>query len=159
MSSMVPRDRHGRQRSPSARDCRNGLTRRSGRCQCTGVAFEFSGEPTDASFCHCSICRKLSGSAFAAYIEVATGDLRITAGSGLIRRYDITARLTKKFCGACGTPVFTEHSAFPQFTYLSLGVLDDDDGVVPEYHQFTGSKAKWYAITDGLPQYEGWPEP
>ena len=134
------------------------MTRRTGRCQCACVVFEFFAEPTDASFCHCSVCRKLSGSAFAAYIEVATGDLRVTAGSGSIRRYDVTARLTKKFCETCGTPMFTEHSAFPQFTYVSLGVLDDDEGVVPEYHQFTGSKAQWYAITDGLPQYEEWPE-
>jgi hypothetical protein len=130
---------------------------RTGCCQCAGVRFEFSGEPTDASFCHCSICRRLSGSAFAAYIEVGSDDLRVTVGADLIRYYDITARLTKKFCGSCGTPLFTEHSAFPQFTYVSLGVLDDDEGVVPEYHQFTASKAKWYSIMDGLPQYGEWP--
>lgn len=130
---------------------------RTGCCQCAGVRFEFCGEPTDASFCHCSICRRLSGSAFAAYIEVASDDLKVNAGIDLIRRYDITARLTKKFCSSCGTSLFTEHSAFPQFTYVSLGVLDNDDGVVPEYHQFTASKAKWYSITDGLPQYREWP--
>ena len=134
------------------------MSSRTGRCQCAAVTFEFTGEPTDASFCHCSICRKLSGSAFAAYVEVATSDLRVTAGSGSIQRYAITARLTKKFCGSCGTPLFTEHSAFPQFTYVSLGVLDDDEGIVPEYHQFTSSKATWYAISDGLPQFEEWPD-
>ena len=132
---------------------------RTGQCQCGGVRFEFSGDPTDASFCHCSICRRLSGSAFAAYIEVSTPDLRIAAGSGLIRRYGITDRLTKQFCATCGTPLFTEHSAFPQFTYVSLGVLDSSEGVVPEYHQFVGSKAEWYEINDGLPQYEKWPDP
>jgi hypothetical protein len=75
-----------------------------------------------------------------------------------VSTYDITDRLTKKFCGKCGTPLFTEHSAFPQFTYISIGALDDDRGVVPEYHQFVGSKAKWYAINDDLQQFEERPD-
>jgi hypothetical protein len=130
---------------------------RTGQCQCAGIRFEFAGEPTDASFCHCSICRKLSGSAFAAYIEVSTGALCIADVERRLACYDVTARLTKEFCGTCGTPLFTRHSSFPQFTYVSLGVLDDDRGIVPEYHQFVESKAKWYVINDDLPQYEEWP--
>lgn len=130
---------------------------RTGQCQCTGIRFEFDGEPSDASFCHCAICRKLSGSAFAAYIEVATPDLRVR-GTELIASWAVTDRLTKKFCGRCGTPLFTEHASFPQFTYVSLGVLDDDRGLVPEYHQFVASKAGWYEIRDGLPQFREWPE-
>jgi len=59
----------------------------------------------------------------------------------------------------CGTPLFTEHSAFPEYTYIGLGIMDSDEGIVPEYHQFVGSKAKWYAINDQMPQFEEWPDP
>jgi hypothetical protein len=90
---------------------------------------------------------------------VATPDLRISQGANQISSFEITDRLTKKFCEKCGTPLFTEHSSFPQFTYVSLGVLDDVRGIVPEYHQFVGSKARWYAINDDLPQFKEWPDP
>lgn len=129
-----------------------------GHCQCGAIRFEFSGEPSDVSFCHCSICRKLSGSAFAPYIEVAASDLRISGDPALARRYAVTERLTKIFCGTCGTPLFTEHSAFPGLAYICIGALDSTEGIVPEYHQFVASKARWYEIRDGLPQYDGWPE-
>lgn len=132
---------------------------RTGQCQCASIRFEFHGDPTDASFCYCSICRKLSGSAFAAYIEVAAPALRITCGEDSISSYNVTDRLKKKFCRNCGTPLFTAHSSFPEFIYISLGVLDDDRGVVPEYHQFVGSGARWYTIADDLPQFEEWPDP
>lgn len=131
---------------------------RSGQCQCAGIRFEFDGEATDASFCYCSVCRRLSGSAFAAYIEVAADKLNVVQGAEKIRSYKVTDRLTKKFCTVCGTPLFTGHSSFPEFTYVSLGVLDDDSGVVPEYHQFVGSKVKWYEIRDDLPQFDEWPD-
>jgi hypothetical protein len=133
-------------------------TVRAGQCQCGHIRFEFEGEPSDASFCYCSICQKLSGSAFAAYIEVATSDLRITQGKDQASSYNVTTCLKKKFCGTCGTPLFTEHASFPEFTYISLGVMNDHQGIVPQYHQFVGSKVKWYEISDDLPQFEQWPD-
>jgi hypothetical protein len=36
---------------------------------------------------------------------------------------------------------------------LALGTLDDDPGVRPSIHIFTGSKAPWFDITDDLPQH------
>jgi hypothetical protein len=36
---------------------------------------------------------------------------------------------------------------------LPLGTLDDDPGVRPTAHVFVDSKAVWFEITDGLPQF------
>jgi hypothetical protein len=132
------------------------MSLRTRRCLCAGVRFEFDRKPADASFCHCSICRKLRGSAFAAYFEVAKSALRVAEGSRFISSYAATSRLTKRFCGKCGTPLFTYHSEFPGFAYVSLGALDDDRDVAPEYHQFDSSKAGWYEMLDGLPQFREW---
>jgi hypothetical protein len=44
-----------------------------GSCTCGDVEFHISGELTDVSFCHCSICRKVSGSAFASYGSTPIG--------------------------------------------------------------------------------------
>lgn len=131
---------------------------RKGQCHCGTVRFEFDGEPSEAGYCHCSLCRKLSGSAFATYIEVAARDFRIHAGANRLATYSLTERLSKTFCEVCGTTLFTEHASYPGFVYLSLGVLDDDDGIVPTYHQFVASKARWFDIHDDLPQFREWPD-
>ena len=131
---------------------------RTGRCQCAAVQFEFSGEPTDASFCHCSICRRLSGSALSAFVEVPEETLQISRGVDQVTTYAVTGNLTNSFCRICGSPLYSRHAAFPGCVYLSLGALDDDRGIVPEYHQFTGSRATWHRIGDDLPQFEEWPD-
>jgi hypothetical protein len=131
---------------------------RTGQCQCTAVGFAFDGEPTDASFCHCSLCRRLSGSAFGAYIEVADSEFRITSGMDRLSRYKVTQNLESLFCGTCGASVYMTHARFPGYTYISLGALIDDHGIAPQYHQFVGSKAGWHEISDALPQFEEWPE-
>jgi hypothetical protein len=40
----------------------------------------------------------------------------------------------------------------------AMGSLDDDPGVRPLRHEFVGSKAPWYDITDSLPQYREFPD-
>jgi len=138
----------------------SGKPRRApvGQCHCGQIRFEFTAEPTDASFCHCSICRRLTGSAFGAYAEIPDQALRILAGAEKLSRYQPTARLEKRFCANCGVTLFTRHADFPGHTYVSLGVLSDDHEILPQYHQFTGSKAKWHMIADGLAQFAEWPE-
>lgn len=39
---------------------------------------------------------------------------------------------------------------------IPAGLLDDDPGVKPSKHIFTGSKAPWWEIMDNVPQYEEW---
>lgn len=130
----------------------------TGHCHCEAIRFEIDGEPSDVSFCHCSLCRKLSGSAFTAYFEVSQAALRIEDSDGTLEQYAVTAKLTNAFCRRCGTPLFTSHADYPDFVYPCITALDDDTGIVPEYHQFVGSKAPWHRIADDLPQYQSWPD-
>lgn len=129
---------------------------RKGQCHCGTVRFEFDGEPSEVSYCHCSLCRKMSGSAFGTYIEVANKDFRILSGEDRLARYNLTGRMSKRFCEVCGTTLYSEHTSFPGFVYIGLGVIDDPRGIVPTMHQFVGSKAPWFDIHDDLPQFDEW---
>lgn len=133
------------------------MTLRTGHCLCERVRYEFDAEPTDGSFCHCSICRQLTGSAFATWCEAPRNEIRWT-GREHLTSYAITDRLETWFCRHCGTSVMAGHSNWPESVYLPLGTMDDASGLMPAYHQFTGSKASWYQILDSMPQYEKWPE-
>jgi len=45
----------------------------------------------------------------------------------------------------------------PDYFGLPIGALEQDPGNRPQMNIFVGSKAPWYEITDGLPQYDEWP--
>jgi hypothetical protein len=44
-----------------------------------------------------------------------------------------------------------------QIAVTSLGSLDDDPILIPADNIFVASKAAWYKITDGLPEYAEMP--
>ena len=129
-----------------------------GECLCGGIAFEVAGPLSDASLCHCSRCRRATGSAFGAYAAAPASALRWTRGEDLLRDYEQSPQVTRRFCGRCGSLLVTLHALEPGLVHVSLGCLDDGSGVTPGYHQFTGSKADWHAIADGLPRHAAWPE-
>ena len=44
------------------------------------------------------------------------------------------------------------------YVHVAMGTLVDDPTIRPSMHIFVGSKAKWYQITDDLPQFEALPD-
>jgi hypothetical protein len=128
----------------------------SGNCLCKQVRFEFESTPTNVSICHCSICRKTTGTAFGVYIKVSESDLKLTDGADQLHSYSVTDNLSTQFCQACGSTIFATHTEYPGFVYVSLGAMTEDSGIRPMYHEFVGSKASWFDIQDSLPKFEEW---
>ncbi len=126
-----------------------------GSCLCGGIRFEAAEVPL-LTYCHCTVCRKATGSAFATWAHVPPDKFRFTQGEELIQRGpDWTPGHSRSFCRRCGStaPVF-----IPLLSDVSIaaGLLDDDPGVRPRLHVFTSSKVPWYEIQDSLPQFEKW---
>ena len=130
-----------------------------GSCLCQGVRYALDSPPRFINFCHCSLCRKLSGSAFGSFLHADGRGLRWLAGEALVRRYDSSPGNGRAFCTACGSlmPVLEDdgrHAIFP------AGSLDDHPGLRPMVHLHCASRAPWYALPeDGLPRFEGFPPP
>jgi hypothetical protein len=125
-----------------------------GSCLCGGIRFEI--DKVDAlTHCHCSICRKLTGAAFATYAHVAADEFRFLSGEDLIVQYESTPGSFRGFCRVCGS-MAPGKAPYLQTASIPAGLLDDDPGVRPILHVFAGSKAPWWEITDGLRQYEKW---
>ncbi len=57
----------------------------TGRCLCGRILFEITGKLGPVIYCHCSMCRRASGSSFATNASVLTENYRILGGSDLIR--------------------------------------------------------------------------
>lgn len=126
-----------------------------GSCLCGTVRYEISGSFAGAGHCHCSMCRKSHGAAFATWAFVNPDQFRWTAGGESVAGYKSSPGRERCFCKRCGSPLVATHSG--KVTEVVLGTVDGDPGVRPREHIFVGSKAPWYEITDGLPQYREWP--
>ena len=127
-----------------------------GSCLCGGVAFEITAPFRRANHCHCSRCRKHSGSFGLTQGRVPREGFRLLRGEELIRVYRPDGGAVKAFCSVCGSSLFG--GAWPDGPEVSvrLGALDDDPAIRPQYHSFTGSRAAWDELPDdGLPRYDG----
>ena len=127
----------------------------TGGCLCSGVRYEVRGGFLRASYCHCSRCRRHSGAAASVQGRVRRSDFRLVSGADLIRVFKPDGGAVKAFCAVCGSSLVG--GTWPAGPEVSsrLGTVDGDPGIRPQYHTFTGSKAVWADILDGLPQYEG----
>ena len=126
----------------------------TGSCLCGGVRFEVTLPFRRANYCHCSRCRKHSGSNALAQGRVPREGFRLVAGDELVRVHRPDAGAVKAFCVECGSSLFG--GTWPDGPEISirLGALDGDPGIRPQYRSFVGSKAVWDELPDdGLPRY------
>ena len=130
-----------------------------GSCLCGGIDFDVDGPLKYMSYCHCSQCRKFTGSAMAVHTVALREAFRLIRGKELLRKYKNEAGVVRAFCMRCGSSLFGKpfDEPGPGFDTIYVGVLDDDPGVRPMMHFYTKSKASWFEITDDLPQFaEKW---
>jgi hypothetical protein len=127
------------------------------RCLCGGVEIAVSGKVGPLVYCHCSRCRKSSGSAFGANVNVRRKYWRLVSGEELIREFESSPGVHRAFCSRCGSPLYSRWDAEPEMLRLRLGLVEGDPGRRPLAHFFVGSKAPWFEIADALPRFEGGP--
>jgi hypothetical protein len=130
------------------------MGRYEGSCLCGGVRYVINGELGPIVYCHCSMCRKAQGTAFAANAPVVAADWRIETGAELLSSYDTPDGKTRVFCSRCGSPLYSRKASLPGVLRLRIGTLDSEISERPSAHIFVGSKAAWDEICDGLPRYE-----
>ena len=135
-----------------------GLPRKSvavakGSCLCGSVQYELDGQFEVMSHCHCSMCRKHHGAAFATFVTVPLHGFRWISGEDVLSTYQSSAYGKRTFCGKCGSvmPVVEPDTGV---VFCPAGNLDGQLGIQPQSHGFVGSKASWHPTADALPQHE-----
>lgn len=124
-----------------------------GGCLCGGIAYEIRGPIIGINYCHCTQCRKASGTAFGTSAAVSRDDLVIVCGETLLSSYQSSPGKRRVFCGNCGSPLYSEREG-ATVRYVRLGTLDDDPGRRADVHIHVASGAPWYDICDDVPQLE-----
>jgi hypothetical protein len=127
----------------------------TGACGCGAVRFEVTEPFLSASYCHCTRCRRRTGTAASANARAQPGSVHVLAGADELRTWAPEHGFEKLFCGRCGSALFSRPGGSEDLTGVRLGALDGDPGVRPEWHQYVAFAAAWEEIPDdGLPRYD-----
>lgn len=127
-----------------------------GRCLCGTVEFELRGEIPNLYQCHCSLCRKVTGSSANAAFRIAAGQLQWLRGRDSIREYASETGFKSHFCTNCGSPVpnlTREDRAY----WVPVGLLEDSAKIALVAHLFVGSRAAWDEIAEVGEQFDEMP--
>ena len=123
-----------------------------GSCLCGAVKYTVLDEFEYALNCHCSQCRRATGSAFKPFGGIARSKLAVSSGEPNLMRFG-GDEAHDIHCGSCGSLLYSvlNHGAKVHVTY---GTLIDAPSLSPTAHIFVRSKAPWHVIGDDLPQHD-----
>lgn len=132
----------------------------TGRCLCGAVTFTVDGPLGPAVVCHCTDCRRCTGSAFNVGVRVERAVFRITSGApkGFTSHGDSGRELTRHFCADCGSPLFTSAPKHPAHYFVKAGAFDDPAVVRPVRQDWMRSAVDWRAVAPDLPAFDRGPD-
>jgi hypothetical protein len=123
-----------------------------GSCLCGALRFVVTGEPARFYHCHCSRCRKSTGTGHASNLFITNAELTWTGDTALIKTYKLpeAQRFARTFCAQCGGPLPREMGDTRQ-VFVPAGTLDDEPNIKPQARIFQNSKATWSCAGDQVP--------
>ena len=125
----------------------------TGGCLCGSVRYVVAGALEPAGYCHCSDCRKFTGSAFSVTVPAAVENFRVLSGTtkGFTQIADSGNTLTRYFCIECGSPIFGSSPQHPGRVSVTAGSFDDPTGIVPTHQGWLNTRVAWSQIPPNLP--------
>ena len=126
-----------------------------GGCLCGAVRYECTGNPEDASYCHCDDCKKATGGPYTVGVLVKAADLHMISGrvKGYTTIADSGRKITREFCPNCGSPLFTRAEKCPDLVFLKAVCLDEPELIKPSCQTWTKCAVPWAYIDETLPCY------
>ena len=115
-----------------------------GSCLCGAVTYQFRTEPVKVTHCHCRMCQKQHGAAFATYARVPIADLVYTSGAENLGVYNSSGTVHRKFCKQCGSSLeWCAGADYPEWTSIALATLDSPlhPGTIVDI--YTESRVGW----------------
>ena len=125
---------------------------RTGSCLCGARKYAIEGDIGGVWVCHCSLCRKASGSIGNTILIVPKAQFRWIEGEVHSETFTLRETYTITRCQTCGTPLPAEVDETN--VYVTAGTLDDplEDGI--KVHLFCASRADWDRDADDVRYFE-----
>ena len=122
---------------------------RTAVCACGQASITLNAEPQLHGVCHCTNCKRRTGSAFgiSAYFPASSvvsqlGPTSIYAFHHAAQRHD----QKRHFCSRCGTTLFWFVSTLPDLIGVAGGCFADEGLPEPTYSVSHGKKEPWVSL-------------
>ena len=129
----------------------SSTTHHIARCACARTSITVAGDPRFHAVCHCTNCKRRTGSAFgvSAYYQRAAiieqvGATSVYALHNAHRKED----QERHFCPTCGTTLFWTTSTAPELVGIAAGCFGEEQPGVPRATFTHAKKLPWV----GLPE-------
>jgi len=129
-----------------------------GSCLCGAVSYQFHGPEYVFQYCHCSRCRKFTGSAHAANLIIDPENFEWLSGADMVGRFepDEAKHFATCFCKKCGSSL-PWRSQSGAAMIIPAGTLDEDPGIKPTQNIYWNSRVAWREDVAALPHYDELP--
>lgn len=117
------------------------MTKRTGSCLCGARRYEIDGALDGVWMCHCSLCRKATGSVGNAILIVPKDRFRWLSGENHGETFALRPTYTITRCKTCGTPLPAEEDG--NNVYVTAGTLDEPLDAGIRTHLFCASRPDW----------------
>ena len=124
----------------------NPIKSYQGSCLCQQVRFSVVGFKGTVGNCHCTMCRKFHGAAFATLVNVEG----LTWLSGLEQLKDFVAPngTIRTFCSHCGSSLgFRSKDAPLDEIEIAIATFDEDLPISAEVQIYCAYKANWSELS------------
>lgn len=125
----------------------------TGSCLCGAIQYQLNSSIDTLVFCHCTRCRKQTGSAFNSATLIDRTNLTFIAGESLLKVFAYHG-VNRHFCSECGSHLLSSRDNDVTTYRLRVGTINEPIYPKTKCHIFTASKANWDQICDNNPQYE-----
>jgi hypothetical protein len=120
----------------------------TGACLCRGVTWCTDAAPTSVHYCHCTLCRRWTGSPFATLAWFPAASVRWRGQKPIVFRSSPIA--VRTHCGRCGTPLSLSYDGRDEVA-LTVGSFDAPESVKPDHHYGSESRLPWVDTANSLP--------
>ncbi len=125
-----------------------------GGCLCKAIRYHLAAEPVAVRQCWCRDCQHWACGNASVNLIVRRVALQV---EGSPAHYSSLAdsghHMRRSFCGACGTPLFSESRETKDFQVVRVGTLDDPARFPPRAVIWTDSAPAWAVIDASLPAF------
>ena len=125
-----------------------------GGCACGHVRYRVESEPLIVHCCHCSVCQRQNGSAFAVNALIEANRVSLLQGDVIEVTVPSPSGKSQKIarCPKCQVAIWSNYLIFykgilgKSIRFIRVGTLDDPSKMPPDIHIFTSSKQPWVAL-------------
>ena len=116
---------------------------------CGHITYEITGDLVATAVCHCDHCQRQSGGAFSVNLVVHESQLKV---HGDLSEFEERGErgdavyVRRRFCGECGSPIYSALTAPAGIVAVKAGTLDDRSDVQPTVEVWCDHRQPWVQL-------------